>query len=278
MPDGLAITDCARRLKAYVRRQNNRISGWFNRADGEIFMSVLLDQKDRQVTGSALEIGVHHGRSFIPLSLASSPSAPAIAVDIFDDQHYNTMDPSGRGDYRTFLENLKRFGRADHVRVITSSSLELRSDSIGCELRFASIDGGHWYDAVLNDLKLVEACAGPDCVIALDDMFNPDYAEVMVACFEWLRTRPAFRAFALSAGKIYFCRPGYEEHYKERLLANFYVRFNNKKSLNFFDSQALIITGLYGGYLSPIKRYLQIKSPKTYGRMRALVKGRRSAG
>jgi Methyltransferase domain len=274
MSDGLAVRDCARRLKAYVRRQNRRVSGWFNRADGEIFMSVLLDQKDRGVPGSALEIGVHHGRSFIPLSLASSASAPAIAVDIFDDQRHNTIDPSGRGDYKTFVGNLKRFGIADCAKIIVSSSLELSPQSIGREIRFASIDGGHWHDAVLNDLRLVEACAGPDCVIALDDMFNPDYAEVMVACFEWLQAQPSFHAFALTDGKIYFCRPGHEVHYKQVLLGNFYLLFNNKKSINFHGSNALIITGLYGGLLSPIKRYIQIKSPQTYTYMRAFAKRR----
>jgi hypothetical protein len=272
MPDGLAAADCARRLKTYVRRQNRRVSGWFNRADGEIFMSVLLDQKERALAGSALEIGVHHGRSFIPLSLTSSPSAPAIAVDIFEDQHHNTIDPSGRGDYKAFMGNLKRFGNDNCVKIITSSSLELFPDSIGREIRFASVDGGHWHDAVLNDLKLVEACAGSDCVIALDDMFNPDYAEVMVACFDWLRTAPAFRAFAVSGGKIYFCRPGHESHYKEVLLKNFYILFNNKKTLRFANSEVLVVTGLYRGLLSPIKRYIQLKSPEVYGRLRGLRK------
>jgi hypothetical protein len=277
MSDGLAVRDCAKRLKAYVRRQNRRVSGWFNRADGEIFMSVLLDQKDREVPGSALEIGVHHGRSFIPLSLASTPSAPAIAIDIFGDQHHNAIDPSGRGDHKIFVGNLKRFGSVDCVKVIASSSLDLYPETIGCEIRFASVDGGHWRDAVLNDLRLVEACAGPDCVIALDDMFNPDYAEVMVACFEWLGAQPAFRAFALTGGKIYFCRPGHENHYKQVLLKNFYLLFNNKKSLKFLGSEALIITGLYGGLLSPIKRYVELKSPKAYGRVRAFMKGSTSA-
>jgi hypothetical protein len=274
MSDGLDSADCARRLKTYVRRQNKRVSGWFNRADGEIFMSVLLDQKRRQVAGSALEIGVHHGRSFIPLSLASSPSAPAIAIDIFDDQSHNKIDPSGKGDYKLFVANLRRFGIVDAVKTITSSSLELRPESIGHKIRFASVDGGRWHDAVLNDLQLVEACAGPDCVIALDDMFNPDYAEVMVACFDWLQTNPSFRAFALSRGKIYFCRPGHEEHYKNVLAENFYLLFNNKKTLNFGSSNVLMITGLYGGVLSPIKRFVQIKSPKTYDSMRNFVKRR----
>lgn len=267
-----ATSSRAKRLASYVRGGMHHVAGWLSRIDGEIFMSILLDQQDRGVPGSAMEIGVHHGRSFIPLSLASTPSDPAIAIDIFENQRHNAIDPSGKGDFRIFSKNLKRFGLPDAVQVISSSSLELSPSSLGRSVRFASVDGGHWHAAVLNDLRLVASCAGPDCIIALDDMFNPDYAEVMAACFDWLSNEPQFKPFAISSGKIYFCRPGDEAKYKAVLLRNSYILFNHKKSLSLYGSEVVVITGLYSGTFSPIKRLLKIKSPVLYENLKRWMK------
>jgi Methyltransferase domain len=255
------------RLRRYARQNRKRIKGWLGRADAEIFATVLSDQVRRRVSGSPLEIGVHHGRSFIPLSLTATADDPAIAIDIFEKQEHNQRDPSGRGDYRIFQRNLQRFGEPDVVDIISDSSLDVTPERIGRELRFVSVDGAHWREAVLSDLRLVSSCAGPDCVVALDDFFNPDYSGVTQAYFEWSSTNKELAPFAISRGKLYLCRPEHLEHYQSTLLQNEYLKFNNKKTSDFMGQRVLVITGLFSGALSPAKRYLQIKAPILYARL-----------
>jgi hypothetical protein len=279
MSQSLSVAS-SRRLRRYPRQGRKQIAGWFVRADAEIFSSVLTDQRRRGLPGSPLEIGVHHGRSFIPLCLSATSEEPAIAVDIFENQEHNLHAPSGRGDYRIFCRNIKRFGDLRAVQIICGSSLDLTPEKIGRELRFVSIDGAHWHGAVLNDLRLAARCACPDCVIAVDDFFNPDFIDVTSAYFEWATQDSGFAPFAISKGKLYLCRPEHVDHYQEVLLQNPYILFNNKKTVDFMDQKVLVITGLYGGFMSPLKRYLQVKAPSVHATLRAWVKrqGKRLAG
>jgi hypothetical protein len=62
---------------------------------------------------------------------------------------------------------------------LTSKDLQYHKDGV----RFVSVDGAHWFKADLNDLRLAASTAGSNCVIALDDFFNPDYPEVSAAYF-----------------------------------------------------------------------------------------------
>jgi hypothetical protein len=264
----------APQVRAYARRGRNQIAGWFQRVDAEIFSEILLDQAQRGVAGAALEIGVHHGRSFIPLSLTASPEAPAIAVDLFDRQDLNQVDPSGKGDYQRFLKNLSKFGDPRCVRVIAGSSLDLSPQDIGERVRFASVDGAHWHAAVVSDLKLVEKCSASDCVVAIDDVFNPDFAEVMAAYFEWKSGGPKFEALAISQGKLYLCRPEHREYYQNLLESNPFLLFNRKKALNLGGSRIPCFTGLHRGATSTLKRYLQLRAPNTYASLKAWVRSR----
>ena len=273
-----ADSELARKLALYARAGRNRVGGWFLRSDAEIFSAILFDQAERQVDGAALEIGVHHGRSFVPLTLCSSPAEPAIAIDIFDRQELNTVDPSGRGDYAVFRRNIERHGSWPRARLIASSSLELKPADLGSRLRFASVDGAHWHNAVVSDLRLVEAAAAEDCVIALDDMFNPTFPEVMSGFFDWWGQRPRFTPLALSAGKAYFCRPAHKARYQRVLLANRHLRFNHVKTIDFLGSPVLVLAG-FGGRLRPtLARVVYTASPRLHGVLKQLVNGRRPTG
>ena len=70
------------------------------------------------------EIGVHHGKSFIPIVLFSGDSV-CHCVDVFEDQSLN-IDSSGRGDYEVFCRNLTKFNISmDRVRVHKAYSTSL---------------------------------------------------------------------------------------------------------------------------------------------------------
>jgi peptide chain release factor 2 len=75
------------------------------------------------------EIGVHHGRLFIPMALARRPGERALAIDVFEDQHLN-VDHSGKGDRARFEENVARTGAAPID--ILKGELGLALGQIGC--------------------------------------------------------------------------------------------------------------------------------------------------
>ncbi len=254
------------RISSYVVRGRSRIAGYLSRLDGEIFATLLVEQLRRGAKGDALEIGVHHGRSFSLLSLCLSAGEVAIALDIFDNQELNIGDPSGKGNLAKFKSNVARYGDPSKMKIISGSSLEVQPDdikSISRGLRFVSVDGGHWYDVVVNDLRLAADCAGPNCVIALDDIFHPDYPEVAAAYYSWITNKPNFVPLCISRDKIYLSRPNDVKSYHEALLRNAYLRFNCKKQITYLGHEILFFTGRYSGLSGLVQQYLKMYFPKT---------------
>ena len=210
---GSAATDPIRRIRVdariskFVIRGRKRIAGWTSRLDAEIFVTALVDQTRRGARGDTLEIGVHHGRSFLLQNLCAADGESAIAVDIFDMQDLNVGHRSGKGDLDKLNYNLARFGDRAKAKIFQKSSLNLTTEELKTHttgLRFGHIDGGHWFGVVLSDLRLTAGCAGDDCIIALDDFFNPDFPDVAAAYHEWMREVQALSRYALP-GANYIC-------------------------------------------------------------------------
>src|SRR3954468_15567319 len=51
------------KLVRYVRQRKDMPQGWLARTDGEILLAIMEAQCLAGMTGSAVEIGVHHGKS-----------------------------------------------------------------------------------------------------------------------------------------------------------------------------------------------------------------------
>lgn len=258
------------RVSKFVAHGHKRIAGWTTRLDAEIFATVMLDQSRRGTKGDALEIGVHHGRSFVVQNLCVADGETAIAIDIFSKQDLNLGNRSGNGDLERFKFNVAHYGDVMKTNILQTSSLDLTAEQMKTHtagLRFGHIDGGHWFRAVLNDLRLVAPCAGDDCVIALDDFFNPDYPEVAAAYYEWIKERPKFVPMCLSKGKLYLCSAGKEEVYFEALLRNDYIRFHFKTKTDFLDNHVLLITGRYGGMIGLARQYLSFYAPGVFKKL-----------
>ncbi len=76
-------------LARYIAHESGSVQGWFARVDAEIYRAILLGQSEQNLSGSAIEIGIHHGRSFVALCLALRSDEKAYCIDIFDDQNLN---------------------------------------------------------------------------------------------------------------------------------------------------------------------------------------------
>lgn len=252
------------RISKFVVHGRKRTAGWTSRIDAEIFVTAMLDQTRRGAKGDTLEIGVHHGRSFLLQNLCAGDGEAAIAVDIFDRQDLNVGHRSGNGDLEKFTSNLARYGDVAKAKILQTSSLGLTTAELKTHpdgLRFGHIDGGHWFAAVLSDLRLTADCAGGDCVIALDDFFNPDFPDVAAAYYEWIREKPEFVPICASKAKVYLCRPGAEQLYFDALLRNDYLRFHFKAKTQLLNHDFLLFTGRYSGLRGVVRQYLSYHAP-----------------
>ena len=206
-----------KRIDRYLRFNFYRTDGLISRLDALIFRELVTGQVKQGVRGSLVEIGVHYGRSFFLLALGRSGSEKALAVDLFEDDALHT-NREGIGRFGGFRNNCRkyRFDFSD-AEILKSSSLEISAEEIlgrVGEVRFFSIDGGHTYEHVANDLRLAEKVLTRDGVICLDDMFSALWPEVAIATFDWLRAADnRFVPFLATKEKLYLCDSDYASFY-----------------------------------------------------------------
>lgn len=238
-------------LARYISRGRKSIDGWFARTDAEIYRVLLRGQSARNLAGSAVEIGAHHGRSLIAICLGLSAAEKAYCIDIFEQQQLN-RDKSGRGDRAILEGNLARFG-IDLGRVVIdprSSQLVKPEDILGQvgPARLFSVDGGHWQEIVENDLRLAEATIAPHGVIALDDFLRVGWPNVTAGYFKWYGSRrKPLVPFAVGFNKLYLCHEDQVVFYKELLISDPFLRFFVAQRVDYLGHDVLV----YKEYISP---------------------------
>lgn len=216
----------------YLRHGKKGVRGWLQRVDAEIIGAILDFQRRDNINGSCVEIGVHHGKSFIPLCMTLRHDETALCVDVFDDQSKN-LDSSGKGDFGLFIENLTRFQiDQSRVRVLKGSSEDVKPSDILEQVgpaRFFSVDGGHWTSIVKNDLGLAEATLAAGGVIALDDYCRAEWPEVTYAYSLWQQsTTSDIVPFAAGSNKLYLCRQTFAPAYRAALGTPFLKHYFSK--------------------------------------------------
>jgi hypothetical protein len=216
----------------YLRHDKKKVAGWLQRIDAEMIGSILMFQEQQGISGSCAEIGVHHGKSFIPLCMALRADELAMCIDLFDDQAKN-LDSSGRGDYHSFQENLAKFKiESKRIRTFKGSSEDVSPEYLLQQVgpvRFFSVDGGHWKSIVQNDLRLAEACLSEGGVIALDDYCRADWPDVTAGYAIWQQdTESDIIPFATGSNKLYLCRRSFALAYRTSLKTCFLRYFQGK--------------------------------------------------
>lgn len=210
-------------VDSYLSRSMSSVSGYLLPLDAEIICALLSYQDEANIRGNLCEIGVHHGKLFLMLALARRTGDRALAIDLFEDDELNA---GGRhaGRDRALFEHAKRLGVAlSEQETFKISSLDIQPGDIlartGGPIRFFSVDGGHLYQHVANDLVLAEKTLSEDGVIAVDDFFNPGWMDVTFATYDFLRGRSDMVPFAVSSKKLYLARTQIAGKYKTLLRA-----------------------------------------------------------
>ena len=217
------------RLWDYLRYGKRSVNGWLQRVDAEIFGSILAFQYQQGIGGSCVEIGIHHGKSFIPLCMALREDELALCIDIFGDQSIN-LDSSGRGDLASFKSNLDKFHiDSSRVRVFKGSSEDVKPDYVLQEVgpvRFFSVDGGHWKSIVQNDLRLAESTLAAGGIIALDDYCRAEWPDVTYGYSLWQeQSESDVIPFAVGSNKLFLCRRDHAPAYRAALRTPFLMLY-----------------------------------------------------
>ncbi|HYC45739.1 MAG TPA: class I SAM-dependent methyltransferase [Burkholderiales bacterium] len=195
-------------LLRYARTGHRHVGGWLLQPAVDALLGVIGEQGRERLTGAVCEIGVHHGRLFILLCLATRGGERAVAYDLFARQLENS-DQSGRGDLEKFLANAREHGcDADRIQAITINSRDLDVEQVlrDCVTRprLFSIDGGHAADQTCHDLETACAVLCRGGVIILDDLFNEAWPGVAEGTCRFMLTRPHdLVPFAIVGNKVF---------------------------------------------------------------------------
>lgn len=183
------------------------VEGWFFPVDAYLFAIADEIQKREGIRGDLFEIGVHHGKTALFLARMASAGETTGVCDVFDDQALN-VDRSGEGNRSIFDRHLRELGGGARFRVFTKLSSELTEEETTSRCRFFHIDGGHRPEDVASDLATAERALLPDGIVAVDDVFNPNWPGVSEGFYRFVTQRPdAFVPIAIGGNKVLLARP-----------------------------------------------------------------------
>jgi hypothetical protein len=264
-----AAANSGDRLEHYLQSGIDSVDGWLDGFSARFIASISRIQQQAGYSGSSGEIGIHHGKLFLVLRLATDE--PCFAIDVFEQQHLN-IDNSGYGNRSIFLANLRRWaGSEAGVEIIAKSSLDvLPSDIVEpCgKVRLLSIDGGHSEDCVLSDFRLAERILHPYGVAIADDYFNPSWPSVSVGVARHcLDPATQLRPFAISPNKLYLTRPEFADAYRDRLHSQHRTHF--QKHAEMFGA-AVDIYQETGSAVRSIAGTISARHPRLWGIVRHL--------
>lgn len=191
------------------------INGWFV---WDIICPLLEIVNNNQEHGNILEIGVHHGKSFIPMTTLLRNNEIAVAVDVFEDQQFN-YDKSGKGCSKKLKENIKKVYSNDEIfnkiKIIKNDSTKLNANDYlnytnGSKYRIISIDGCHTESATIIDMKNAIKILTKDGIIIMDDYLNKSWPGVKLGVDKFMKENNNYKLVYLNANKFIIC---HQENY-----------------------------------------------------------------
>ncbi|HVY08729.1 MAG TPA: class I SAM-dependent methyltransferase [Mycobacteriales bacterium] len=221
-----------------------RVDGWLRDLGVIMIDQAEGMQRDLDITGGVAEIGVHHGRLLILLSLLRRSGESAVAIDLFEDQHLN-VDSSGRGNRAWLQRNLNRWDpRHSDVKIVKANSWELDGDKLrefaGGPLRLVSVDGGHTVDLTQHDLKTACDSLGPGGIVILDDCFNEYFPSVAEGAQIFFREHREYVPFATGGNKTLICHEDCADEYRSMIRARITGGPLNVESRIFLDRPIVV--------------------------------------
>lgn len=204
-------------MEKYINNFEN-ITGSFWIDFVEIISFIDEYQKEKEIKGNVGEIGVYHGKSFIPLLNCCREDEIAIAIDCFDDIQYN-YDNSGLGDKNIMIDNVNTFSdfSIDKVHIVQADSTKMTPEDLmqgKGKYRIFSVDGAHTSDATYIDFKNSLESLVDGGVIIMDDYFNQEWPAVSEGVNRLtLREDNDIKMVFVGYNKTIFCNKKYYKEY-----------------------------------------------------------------
>jgi hypothetical protein len=226
------------RVRRYIQFEMFGVRGFMHPIDASSYAAILLYQREQHLSGSLAEIGVYFGRSFFLMGQTLGPGEKAFAADLFES------GPLPGGDslqLQEFRRTAQRFRIPLEPRcLVTGPSERLKPadvlDAIGL-VRFFSIDGGHMIEHIRDDASLASAVLAEHGVLAFDDFCNPEWPEVSVGVFDFLRAASGeYLPFAITKAKLYICRHAFHQRYMAMLAESGWMRGYQRREITLLGS------------------------------------------
>lgn len=195
----------------------NEVEGWLSPTTALMMAETVIFQGQEGISGQIIELGIHHGKSFLPLAIASSSADDLVAIDCFEHQEFN-VDFSGSGNRDIFIENMARFAPEANYRIVDEDSLKLLEKLSLYQLgnaRLFSVDASHTRMHTRNDLMVADACLNENGICVLDDILSPHWTGVISGLFDFLSEKASLAPLAFFPNKLVLCRPSKSEFYAE---------------------------------------------------------------
>ena len=218
------------RLTEYATGGFAEVFGWgMNEHIGRLMISIDEFQKRQGISGPLVEIGVQDGRVLILLALMSLPAEVTYGIDIFENQSEN-LDRSGvNTSYDRVLANLRQHADGAAAELIRANSFRIPPKDLEKlrNFRLMHIDGGHYFEVVMNDLDIAMRHISGGGVIILDDYWHAGFPEVQEAVHRYFWTSPVIKAapFMVGSNKLFLAsheiRHDLIEFMKTKLPENF---------------------------------------------------------
>jgi Methyltransferase domain len=255
------------------------IGHWFVSGFLEPEVLLVLDvlnaaQRTKHVSGAVAEIGVHHGKLFIGLSLLQPPGDKSVAIDIFGDQELN-IDNSGHGDFEKFENNVKVWSSMDDVVVHQGDSTKLEPVKLrelaGGDIRLFSVDGGHTNEIVFSDMKLAEATLADGGIVIADDVFNEYWPGVATGTLRYLSDGAKLAPFLIGFNKVFFTHAEYSEFYRGEVESALAGKLRLATASSEFAGHEVALVAPQGA--KDILRKSQLARSLYHGTYRQMVRG-----
>jgi hypothetical protein len=203
----------------------HRVSGYLRNPDATIIAALLDWQEKIGTQGHLCEIGVHHGRLFLMLALSRQINEKALAIDLFEDDGINLGQDGQAGRSGAMVRNAGKLGiELSASEILKGSSLDLTPEDIlertGGPIRFFSVDGGHMFHHVENDMRLAHRCLAADGIIAADDFFFLKWPEVSFAVYDFMRATPEVIPVFATNRKLYLANRAFAPRVLDFMLSS----------------------------------------------------------
>ena len=202
------------RIQSFMSGESaSEIDGWFFPLDQRAFLEIFNAQNQLQIKGDVVEIGVHHGKSLVLLSLLKSADERLLGFDLF---HADSQEKTE--------QNIHTHGESTGlslVKGLTSDIARADLDSLLPKpLRFLHIDAGHEYHEVLEQLVLFSPYLSDHGIIAMDDYQDREFPGIEAAVLDFAEIdRPRrFVPFLASGNKLFMCCAQFANIYQLSLL------------------------------------------------------------